>query len=124
MELIQVMKALSDETRMRILNLLKDGDLCVCEIEVLLDINQSNASRHLNKLTNAKILEFYKVNKFVYYKINEEIMKEFPFMKEIIEEHAIKLKQCIIDNERLKEYKDSHLSCDDLKDGKLCFKNN
>ena len=33
MDLIQVMKALSDETRMRILNLLKDGEMCVCEIE-------------------------------------------------------------------------------------------
>ena len=123
MDLIQVMKALSDETRMRILNILKDGDLCVCEIEVLLDINQSNASRHLNKLTNAKILDYYKVAKYVYYKINEDTIKQFPFLKEIIEEHAIKLKQCSIDYERLNKYKDSKLSCDDLKDGKACFDN-
>lgn len=123
MDLIQVMKALSDETRMRILNILKDGDLCVCEIEVLLDINQSNASRHLNKLTNAKILDYYKVAKYVYYKINENAIKEFPFLKEIIEEQTIKLKQCSIDYERLKKYKDSGLSCDDLKDGKVCFDN-
>lgn len=118
-----MMKALSDETRMRILNILKDGDLCVCEIEVLLDINQSNASRHLNKLTNAKILDYYKVAKYVYYKINENAIKEFPFLKEIIEEQTIKLKQCSIDYERLKKYKDSGLSCDDLKDGKVCFDN-
>jgi ArsR family transcriptional regulator, arsenate/arsenite/antimonite-responsive transcriptional repressor len=123
MELIQVMKAISDETRMRILNILKDGDLCVCEIEVLLDINQSNASRHLNKLTNAKILIYYKVAKYVYYKINEDVIKEFPFLKEIIEEQTIKLKQCCIDYERLKKYKGSKLSCDDLKDGKVCFDN-
>ncbi|QAA32774.1 ArsR/SmtB family transcription factor [Clostridium manihotivorum] len=121
MDLIQVMKALSDETRMRILNLLKDGDLCVCELEVLLDINQSNASRHLNKLTTSKIVDYYKVAKYVYYKLNEDTIKEFPFLKEIIEEHAMKLKQCSIDYERLKKYKDSKLSCDDLKDGKVCF---
>lgn len=122
MDLIQVMKALSDETRIRILNILKDGDLCVCEIEVLLDINQSNASRHLNKLTSAKILDYYKVAKYVYYKINEDTIKEFPFLKEIIKEHAIKLKQCRIDYERLIKYRESNLSCDDLKDGKICFK--
>nr|WP_097026777.1 metalloregulator ArsR/SmtB family transcription factor [Clostridium peptidivorans] len=123
MDLIQVMKALSDETRMRMLNILKDGDLCVCEIEVLLDINQSNASRHLNKLTNAKILDYYKVAKYVYYKINEDTVKEFPFLKEIIKEHAIKLKQCSMDLERLKKYRESNLSCDDLKEGKICFDN-
>lgn len=123
MDLIQVMKALSDETRMRILNILKEGDLCVCEIEVLLDINQSNASRHLNKLTNAKILDYYKIAKYVYYKINEDTIKEFPFLKEIIEKHAIKLNQCRIDYERLMKYRESNLSCDDLKEGKVCFNN-
>lgn len=123
MDLIQVMKALSDETRMRILNILKDGDLCVCEIEFLLDITQSNASRHLNKLTNAKILNYYKVAKYVYYKINEDTIKEFHFLKEVIEKHAIKLNQCRIDYERLIKYKESNLSCDDLKEGKGCFNN-
>ena len=124
MELVQVMKALADETRIRILNLLKDGDLCVCEIEVLLDINQSNASRHLNKLTNAGIISYYKVAKYVYYKINEEAITVFPFLREVIQEQAIKLKQCSLDYERLKVYKQSSLTCDDLKEGKVCFKNN
>lgn len=121
MNLIQIMKALSDETRIRILNLLKDGELCVCEIEVILDINQSNASRHLNKLTNAKILDYYKVTKYVYYKINEEIIKEHPFIKDVIGTEAIKLKQCQNDYERLKKYKNSGLNCDELKEGKVCF---
>lgn len=123
MNLVQVMKALADETRIRILNILKDGDLCVCEIEILLDINQSNASRHLNKLTNAKILNYYKVAKYVYYKMNEDAIREFPFLKEIIEEHTIKLEQCNRDYEKLKKYKSSNLSCEDLKDGKVCFDN-
>jgi ArsR family transcriptional regulator, arsenate/arsenite/antimonite-responsive transcriptional repressor len=118
-----VMKALSDETRMRILNILKDGDLCVCEIEVILDINQSNASRHLNKLTNAKILEYYKIAKFVYYKLNEDTLREYPFIKEIIETQTLKLEQFNKDLERVKKYKNSGISCDELKDGKLCFDN-
>lgn len=124
MDLIQVMKALSDETRMRILNLLKDGEMCVCEIEAVLDISQSNASRHLTKLTTAKIVDYYKVNKYVYYKINEDTIKEFPFINEIIRKHAANLEQCKKDLERLKKYRQSGLGCEELKAGKVCFNNN
>lgn len=123
LDLIQLMKSLSDDTRMRILTILKDGELCVCEIEAILDISQSNASRHLTKLTNAKILDYYKVTKYVYYKINDDTIKEYPFINEIIKTHAIKLKQCQKDLERLKIYRQSGLSCDDLKEGKVCFNN-
>lgn len=122
-ELIQVMKALSDETRMRILNLLKDGEMCVCEIEAVLDISQSNASRHLTKLTTAKIVDYYKVNKYVYYKIDEDTINTFPFIEEIIRKHATNLEQCKKDIKRLKKYRESGLSCDDLKAGKVCFNN-
>ncbi len=121
MDLLKVMKALSDETRMRILYLLKHGDLCVCELEVLLDINQSNASRHLNKLTNAKILDYYKVAKYVYYKINEETIQKYPFIMDIANNHAGALDQCNLDYEKLKKYKDSGITCDDLKEGKIDF---
>lgn len=124
MDLLQVMKALSDETRIRILNLLKDGEMCVCEIETVLNISQSNASRHLTKLTTAKIVDYYKVNKYVYYKMDQETIKEFPFINEILISHAVKLEQCKEDLRRLKKYRESGLTCDDLKDGKVCFNNN
>ena len=65
MELIQILKALSDETRLRILNILRDGPLCVCEIEAILEISQSNASRHLSKLTTANLVNYYKEAKFI-----------------------------------------------------------
>ena len=50
MNTVQMLKALGDETRIRIVNILRDGPLCVCEIESILEITQSNASRHLSKL--------------------------------------------------------------------------
>lgn len=124
MDLLQVMKALSDETRIRILNLLKDGEMCVCEIETVLNISQSNASRHLTKLTTAKIVDYYKVNKYVYYKMDQETIKEFPFINEILISHVVKLEQCKKDLQRLKKYRESGLTCDDLKDGEVCFNNN
>ena len=55
-DIVQIFKALADENRIRILNLLRNGSLCVCDIEAVLNINQSNASRHLNKLKTAKII--------------------------------------------------------------------
>ncbi|WP_341441813.1 metalloregulator ArsR/SmtB family transcription factor [Oxobacter pfennigii] len=119
---MQVIKALADETRIRMINILRGGDLCVCELETILNINQSNASRHLVKLTNADILKFYKVAKYVYYKINQDALSEFPFLKDIIEKETAKLKMCLADNERLAKYRNSGLSCDDLKVGKSCFK--
>ncbi|WP_139905459.1 ArsR/SmtB family transcription factor [Clostridium thermarum] len=121
MDLIQVMKALADETRIRILNLLKHGELCVCEIETILEINQSNTSRHLIKLQNANILEYFKKAKYVYYKLNDETMSKYPFIKEIIEKETVKLKICQNDYSRLSKYRDSNLSCDDLKEGKVQF---
>ncbi|KZL91931.1 ArsR/SmtB family transcription factor [Clostridium magnum] len=123
MELIQVMKALADDTRMRITNLVSKGDLCVCELEVLLEINQSNASRHLNKLSNAKILEYYKKAQYVYYKINRETLEEHSFLRELLNNEFERIPQCILDLNRLKRYRESGLSCDELKDGKLSFNN-
>jgi ArsR family transcriptional regulator len=120
-ELIQVIKALSDETRLRILNLLYQGELCVCELEALLDINQSNASRHLNRLANARILESEKRAQYVYYRIDEDTLREYPFIKEILDNELVKVERCREDLNRLSQYRESGISCDDLKDGKLCF---
>lgn len=121
MELINILKALSDETRLRMLYLLRQGDLCVCELEVLLDINQSNASRHLNKLNTAGITEYYKVSKYVYYRLSETTLEKYSFIDQIftgdISEKSIFEK----DMERLSKYQESGMSCDDLKGDMLCF---
>jgi ArsR family transcriptional regulator len=52
----QHFKALADSTRLRILNLLLQGELCVCDIQYVLEISQPNASRHLSYLKNSGIV--------------------------------------------------------------------
>jgi ArsR family transcriptional regulator len=52
MDSVYVLKALADENRIRILNLLRSGELCGYDIEL---VKQSNASGHLNKLRMAGI---------------------------------------------------------------------
>ncbi|MEL7570430.1 MAG: metalloregulator ArsR/SmtB family transcription factor [Eubacteriaceae bacterium] len=70
--MINIFKALSDETRLRILSLIFYGEICVCEIEKSLNISQSNTSRHLNVLKNAGIITYSKNAQWKYYKLNED----------------------------------------------------
>ena len=69
--LIQILKALSDETRVKILDLLMNVEMCVGEIECLLNTNQSNASRHLSTLRNAYLITYEKNAQWIYYSINK-----------------------------------------------------
>jgi ArsR family transcriptional regulator len=71
----EIFKALSDETRLRILSLLWNGEMCVCEIEKSLNLTQSNASRHLSALKNAQILSSFKQAQWTYYKLNENFFE-------------------------------------------------
>ncbi len=64
---VEVYKALSDENRLRILNIIAERELCVCEIEEVLGISQSNASRHLNRLRQAGIISSRKEAQWTYY---------------------------------------------------------
>ena len=55
--IINILKTLSDVNRLRILNLLNQKPLCVCEIEYLLELNQSNLSRHLRNMNQLGLLD-------------------------------------------------------------------
>jgi len=69
---VDIFKALSDETRLRILSLIWSREMCVCEIEKCLELTQSNASRHLTVLKNAGILSSTKHAQWAYYIVNKE----------------------------------------------------
>lgn len=66
---ILVLKSLSDETRLRILNLLYDQELCVCDIMAVLQITQTKASRHLIYMKNAGLLSDRKDAQWSYYSL-------------------------------------------------------
>ena len=70
--LIKAMKALSDETRLRILKVLLEKDCCVCEVMQALDISQSRASRNLNALYNAGFLKMRKEGLWSLYSIEKK----------------------------------------------------
>jgi DNA-binding transcriptional ArsR family regulator len=66
-----VIKALADPTRLKILHLLKYGELCVCEIITALDKPQPTISHHLNILKKAGILKWRKEGVWVHYRLSK-----------------------------------------------------
>ena len=66
----KIFKALADETRLRILMLLLDGELCVCEIIAGLELPQSTISRHLAYLKNSGWVLDRKQGVWMYYRLN------------------------------------------------------
>ena len=68
----KVFKALSDETRIRILKMLEGRPLCVCEIQHVLKGSQPNVSHHLKTLHEAGLVESEKHGLWVAYRLSEK----------------------------------------------------
>jgi ArsR family transcriptional regulator len=78
----RMFRAFSDPTRLRILNLLLPGELCVCDIVDTLRIPQPTASRHLAYLRNSGLVEVRRDGLWMYYKLATPLS---PFHKKLIE---------------------------------------
>ena len=111
-DLVYILKALADENRIRILNLLKNGELCVCDIETVLGIKQSNTSRHLIRLKVAGIIASEKKSQWVYYRLKDETFEKYPFLSMIINDEMDKIDVCKKDLKLLEKIKASGRCCD------------
>lgn len=67
-----VFRAFADETRLRILNLLLDGEMCVCDLCEVLDVLQPRISRHLGYLARAGLVSVRQEGKWKHYSLTEE----------------------------------------------------
>lgn len=114
MTVIEILKILSDNNRLRILNLLYVQELCVCELEYLLGISQSNLSKHLRLMSDAGFLESRRQNKFVYYKINALVLTEHPFVSLIFKTELKREDYLMAELAKLQRYQESELSCHNI----------
>jgi DNA-binding transcriptional ArsR family regulator len=64
-------RALSDETRLKLVVLLFGRELCVCQLEAALGISQTKASRHLAVLRHAGLLKTRRDGLWIYYSLEE-----------------------------------------------------
>jgi len=71
-ELLTVFKALSDETRLRIIKLLEQGELCVCDIVAALGTIQPKVSFHLNTLKEAGLIKDRKQGRWIHYSLDDK----------------------------------------------------
>jgi len=71
-ELLNIFKTLSDKNRLRILMMLYEKELCVCEIQEIIQVTISTVSKHLSILKNAGFINEKKEGKWVYYHISKE----------------------------------------------------
>lgn len=71
----QIFLACSDTSRLRILNLIQqNGEMCISDLERILDFTQAKTSRHLIYLKNSGILSYRKYNQWIFYSIKEEAL--------------------------------------------------
>ncbi|MFC1918547.1 ArsR/SmtB family transcription factor [Chloroflexota bacterium] len=105
-DLIKTMKALSDETRLRIMNILLERECCVCEVMQVLDISQTRASRNLGILENAGFLKARRNGAWMYYSVGWEpanhyvaslagLLKDYGYGNEVLAEDRERLKKTV-----------------------------
>ncbi len=105
-DLIKAMKALSDETRLRILNVLLERECCVCEVMQALDISQSRASRNLGIIQDAGFLKARRDGTWILYSVDWEtanhyaitlakLLKDSPLSSDILDKDRERLKTAV-----------------------------
>ncbi len=105
-ELIKTMKALSDETRLRILNILLERECCVCEVMQALAVSQSRASRNLGILEGAGFLKARREGAWMLYSIDWEtanryatslakLLKDYSASNEVLEKDRRRLRYAV-----------------------------
>ncbi|AKP65252.1 ArsR/SmtB family transcription factor [Levilactobacillus koreensis] len=81
----QVIKAMADENRLKIIDLLSCGTLCACEILENFDFTQPTLSHHMKVLQTAGIVSAVKKGRWQYYTLLPEFTTEFPeFIKQLL----------------------------------------
>ncbi|HJX31450.1 MAG TPA: metalloregulator ArsR/SmtB family transcription factor [Thermodesulfobacteriota bacterium] len=105
-EIAIIFKALSDDTRLRVIKLLQERELCVCELMQVLDMSQPRISRHMSVLKNAGFVDDRREGKWVHYFLcngtdNEDIkriLQSFSQMandNKLVQEDKKKLKKAL-----------------------------
>ena len=101
-DFVKLFKALSDETRIRILKVLLGRECCVCEVMQALDISQSRASRNLGILEDAGFINSNRDGLWIVYSIDEQRMNSYTApLIELLRGSLVNEETILRDRERL-----------------------
>ena len=102
-ELEQYFKALADTNRLRILNLLLHGELCVCDIQYVLEATQPNVSHHLSYLKNSGLVLDRRDGYRIFYRLADPKHATKKRLFEFLQDACTREAQLATDKRRLKE---------------------
>ena len=101
-DLIKLMKALSDETRLRIINILLERECCVCEVMQALSISQSRASRNLGIINDAGLLKAKRNGIWILYSVDWQTTNQYAaYLAKLLKDFFTNGKLLADDRERL-----------------------
>ena len=109
--MIDIIKGLADENRLRIVHLLLQNQLCVCELEYVLQMSQTNVSRHLAKLKTAGIVQSFKQAQWINYKISPMFLEHEELLVSYLKDGFLKNSMYQKDLEELKQHQDQWQGC-------------
>ncbi|MGI8400419.1 MAG: ArsR/SmtB family transcription factor [Gemmatimonadaceae bacterium] len=87
---IELFHALSDETRLDIIELLRGGERCVCDLTDTLDAAQSRLSFHLRVLKDAGVVRDRKDGRWVHYELEPEVFEEIETLVSAMKPRALR----------------------------------
>ncbi len=115
MDLINFIKVLTDRKRLRILNLLRENEMCVCELSGVLRVSQPLISHHLAVLKKSGMIKSRKIGYWSYFTLNQEDLGELK--REILESV---LKEFQKDSSAIQDLK-RYNACKSRTDRSVCF---
>src|SRR3989442_53851 len=85
--------SLADETRLRIIDRLTQGEQCVCDLTDMLETGQSRLSFHLKTLKDAGVLTDRRQGRWVYYSLNPDVLEEVEGFLSSLKVHSQRLRK-------------------------------
>ena len=102
-ELINTAKALSDENRVRAMMMLRNGELCVCQLIEMLGLAPSTVSKHMSILRQARLVTTRKQGRWNYYRLPDKDVPEYAIDAiKWLQKFLAKDKKIIADSEQLR----------------------
>ena len=91
---VQLTKALADESRLRVLFWLREGEMCLCQIVAMLDLAPSTVSRHMSVLVQSGLVISRKDGRWMFYQLAGrnapmEVRETLKWLKKILEDQSL-----------------------------------
>ncbi|WP_397375523.1 ArsR/SmtB family transcription factor [Paenibacillus sp. EPM92] len=81
-EMSELLKILSDQSRLSMLALLREGELCVCDLVELVGLSQPGVSQHLKKMKAVGLVNETRKSQWIYYSLN---IDDKPYVKAVLD---------------------------------------